>query len=98
MGQIHAAALARLRRIGQRYSTEVRDNVSVTDLAAINTPDLHKVHLIAEVTSTSKQYNGPVHFRRSAGHPVIRVEPAGIQTKDCRQARPKPYSRRCLVR
>ncbi|MES2277879.1 MAG: sugar-binding domain-containing protein [Bacteroidota bacterium] len=40
----------------------VRDNVSVTDLAAINKPDLHQVHLVAEVGSNSKAYNGPVKF------------------------------------
>jgi beta-galactosidase len=38
----------------------VRDNVSVSDLAAINKPDLHQVHLVAEVSSYGKSYNGPV--------------------------------------
>ena len=38
----------------------VRDNVSVTDLAAINKPDLHEVHLVATVTG--EKYDGPVHF------------------------------------
>ncbi len=42
---------------------DVRDNVSVTDLAAINKPDLHQVHLVAEVTSKTKSYNGSVHFQ-----------------------------------
>jgi beta-galactosidase len=40
----------------------VRDNVSVTDLAAINKPDLHQVHLVAEVSSKGKPYSGPVEF------------------------------------
>ncbi len=41
---------------------DVRDNVSVTDLAAINKPDLHQVHLTAEITSAGLRYDGPVHF------------------------------------
>lgn len=41
----------------------VRDGISVTDLAAINKPDLHQVHLVAEVTSAGKKYTGPVHFQ-----------------------------------
>jgi beta-galactosidase len=41
---------------------DVRDDSSVTDLAAINKPDLHQVHLIAEVTSKTQAYSGPVHF------------------------------------
>ncbi len=41
---------------------EVRDNVAVTDLAAINTPDLHKVHLVAEVTSVAEPFEGKVGF------------------------------------
>jgi beta-galactosidase len=41
---------------------DVRDDVSVTDLAAIDTPNLHKVHLIAEVTAKTQPYSGPVHF------------------------------------
>jgi beta-galactosidase len=40
----------------------VRDNVSITDLAAINKPDLHQVHLVAEVSSKNKAYSGPVQF------------------------------------
>jgi hypothetical protein len=40
----------------------VRDNVSVTDLAAINQPDLHKIILVAEVGSVAKKYDGRVHF------------------------------------
>ncbi len=42
---------------------DVRDDVSVTDLATINKPDLHQVHLVAEVTSKSKAYHGSVHFQ-----------------------------------
>lgn len=42
---------------------DVRDDVSVTDLAAINKPDLHQVHLIAEVASKAKSYKGSVHFQ-----------------------------------
>jgi beta-galactosidase len=40
----------------------VRDNVSVTDIAAINKPDLHQVHLVADVSSKGKSYSGPVEF------------------------------------
>lgn len=40
----------------------VRDDVSVTDLAAINKPDLHQVHLVAEVKSVKQKYNGKVLF------------------------------------
>ncbi len=43
----------------------VRDDASVTDLAAINTPDLHKIHLVAEVSGIAKKYDGPVHFEIS---------------------------------
>jgi len=43
----------------------VNDNVSVTDLAAINKPDLHQVHLVAEVSSKGQAYNGPVMFNIS---------------------------------
>ena len=42
---------------------DVRDDVSVTDLAAINKPDLHQVHLVAEVTSKTKRYDGSIHFQ-----------------------------------
>lgn len=42
---------------------DVRDDISVTDLAAINKPDLHQVHLVAEVTSKTQKYDGPVHFQ-----------------------------------
>ncbi len=42
---------------------DVRDNTSVTDLAAINKPDLHQVHLVAEVASKTKPYHGDVHFQ-----------------------------------
>ena len=42
---------------------DVRDDVSVTDLATINKPDLHQVHLVAEVTSKTKPYRGSVHFQ-----------------------------------
>jgi beta-galactosidase len=40
----------------------VRDNISITDLAAINKPNLHQVHLVAEVNSKGKAYSGPVEF------------------------------------
>jgi len=40
----------------------VRDNISVSDLAAINKPDLHQVHLVAEISSKGRAYNGPVQF------------------------------------
>jgi len=39
---------------------EVRDDGSVTDLAAINTPDLHIVHLLATVSTQTKPYAGPL--------------------------------------
>jgi beta-galactosidase len=42
---------------------DVRDDVSVTDLAAINKPDLHQVHLVAEVASKTKAYKGRVDFQ-----------------------------------
>lgn len=41
----------------------VRDDVSVADLAVINKPDLHQVHLIAEVKSAKRKYNGKVRFQ-----------------------------------
>lgn len=44
---------------------DVRDNVSITDLAAINKPDLHQVHLVAEVTSVTKKFRGLVRFQIS---------------------------------
>jgi hypothetical protein len=44
---------------------DVRDNVSITDVAAINKPDLHQVHLVAEITSKTKPYNGTVNFQIS---------------------------------
>ncbi len=40
----------------------VVDNVAVTDIAAIDDPDLHVVHLTAEVSSVDAAYDGPVHF------------------------------------
>ena len=42
---------------------DVRDDVSVTDLATINQPDLHQVHLVAEVSSKTKPYQGDAHFQ-----------------------------------
>ncbi len=42
---------------------DVRDDSSVTDLAAINKPDLHQVHLVADVTSQTRGYDGVVHFQ-----------------------------------
>ncbi|HVU08349.1 MAG TPA: glycoside hydrolase family 2 TIM barrel-domain containing protein [Verrucomicrobiae bacterium] len=50
---------------------EVRDDISVTDIAAINKPDLHQVHLVAEVTSKSKKYDGAVHFQISKNNQVV---------------------------
>lgn len=40
----------------------VRDGVAVTDLAAINTPDLKKIHLHAEVTGIGQSYRGPLRL------------------------------------
>jgi beta-galactosidase len=42
---------------------DVRNNVSITDLAAINKPDLHQVHLVAEVTSVTNAFRGTVDFQ-----------------------------------
>jgi hypothetical protein len=42
---------------------QVRDNASVTDVAAIDEPDLHKVRLSADVTSVAGPYDGPVNFQ-----------------------------------
>ena len=50
---------------------DVRDDVSITDLATINKPDLHQIHLVAEVTSKSKPYEGKVHFRINQGDKAI---------------------------
>src|SRR6185437_8197573 len=44
---------------------DVRDNVSISDLAAINKPDLHEVHLVFDLKSASGGYKGPVHFENS---------------------------------
>src|SRR5258708_10366245 len=43
----------------------VREDASVTDLAVINKPDLHQVRLLAEVSSVTHPYEGPVHFQIS---------------------------------
>lgn len=40
----------------------VRDPVAVTDVAALNVPDLQRVRLRAEVTSQDRRYRGPVRF------------------------------------
>ncbi len=57
--------------LDRNIQLDVRDDVSVTDLAAINKPDLHQVHLIAEVTGKLQNYQGPVHFQISRdGKPV----------------------------
>jgi len=45
----------------------VRDDVAVSDLAAINKPDLHTVHLIAEVRSRTQPYEGPVLLQIAPG-------------------------------
>jgi beta-galactosidase len=42
---------------------QVRDDASITDVASINKPDLHQVHLQADVTSVAQPYSGPVHFQ-----------------------------------
>jgi len=49
--------------LDENIQLDVRDGVSVTDLAAINKPDIHQVHLVAEVTSVGQKYTGPVHFQ-----------------------------------
>jgi hypothetical protein len=49
----------------------VRDDVSVSDLAAINRPDLHQVHLVAEVSSVADKYKGSVHFSISKAGKVV---------------------------
>jgi beta-galactosidase len=48
--------------LDENIQLEVRDDAAVTDLAAINTPDLHTVHLTADIRSHAQPYNGPVHF------------------------------------
>jgi hypothetical protein len=49
--------------IDSNIQLDVRDDISVTDVAAINKPDLHQVRLVADVTSVNGKYNGPVHFK-----------------------------------
>lgn len=49
----------------------VRDRVAVTDLAALNEPDLHKVRLVAEVTGVDRPYRGPVRFRVARGGQTV---------------------------
>jgi hypothetical protein len=49
----------------------VRDDASITDLAAINKPDLHQVHLAAEVASVTKPYRGTVQFEIARGGAAI---------------------------
>jgi len=50
---------------------EVRDNVAVADLAALNLPDLKSVNLTAEVTSVDRDYRGLVQFSIAReGHKV----------------------------
>jgi beta-galactosidase len=65
----------------------VRDNASITDLAAINKPDLHQVHLVADVTSVVQKYSGPVHFQISrdgktvwSGDSTVDVGPGETKT------------------
>ena len=43
----------------------VRDNVSVSDIAAINETNLNEVHLVAEVESVTQKYRGKVSFQIS---------------------------------
>jgi beta-galactosidase len=50
---------------------EVRDDVSVADLAAINRPDLHQVHLVAEIKSVKRKYKGKVLFQISHGGETV---------------------------
>jgi beta-galactosidase len=49
--------------LDENIQLNVRDGASITDLAAINKPDIHQVHLVAEVTSVGQKYTGPVHFQ-----------------------------------
>ncbi|MDB5327538.1 MAG: glycoside hydrolase family 2 sugar binding protein [Phycisphaerales bacterium] len=63
---------------------DVRDDVSVTDVAAINTPDLKKVRLSADITGIKNAYRGPVHFEIRKGEQIawtgdvmVAVEPGG---------------------
>lgn len=49
----------------------VRDDGSVTDIAAINTPDLHTVHLSADVSTVRHAYRGPVHFTIRRGNQTV---------------------------
>ncbi len=50
---------------------EVRDNVSISDLAAINQPDLHSVRIVAEIKSVTGKYKGPVRFEISRNGKVV---------------------------
>lgn len=49
----------------------VRDRVAVTDAAALNTPDLKQVNLVADVTSADQAYTGPVRFTISRGGKTV---------------------------
>lgn len=40
----------------------VRDRVAVTDVAALNRPNLKRVQLVADVSSVDQAYRGPVRF------------------------------------
>jgi len=67
----------------------VRDAVAVTDLAAINVPNLKQVHLRAEVTGVGKAYRGPVRLTIARnGKPVwtgsasLNVKPGKTNTVD----------------
>jgi hypothetical protein len=48
--------------LDENIRLEVRDNVSVSDLAAIDEPNLHRVRLVADVKSLGRAYRGPVKF------------------------------------
>jgi beta-galactosidase len=61
---------------------DVRDDVSITDLAAINKPDIHQIHLVAEVTSVTKSFSGPIHFQihRNGNSIWTATEPVSVNS------------------
>lgn len=50
---------------------DVRDDVAVTDIAAINKLDLHSIHLMAQISSKTKPYHGSIHFQISRGGKAV---------------------------
>lgn len=64
-----------------------RDDVNVSDLAALNTPDLHTIHLIAQVDSRTRVYRGPVALKIAragkviwSASPIVSIAPGTSKT------------------